>query len=347
MRLSELHYDLPDELVAKYPSPEREAARLLLVGPPLEHRSIADLEHLLPSGALLIGNDTRVLPARLFGRKATGGKVELLLVRRMASIAGGERWIALAKANRPLRVDSEIFFDQAMARVVEQRSGHLVLDVMAEGDVDAFLERCGQVPLPPYLQRAAEPSDRLRYQTEFAQHPGAVAAPTAGLHFTQGLLERLRARDIRFATITLHVGPGTFQPVTCDNLDEHDMHSEWFSISESTARAIDDARKRSAPVIAIGTTVVRALESAALDPPGTSGGVAATSGRDTSLLIQPGFPFRVVDALVTNFHLPSSTLLALVYAFGGRERVRNAYDEAIRERYGFYSYGDAMYLVRT
>lgn len=369
MRCDLLDYDLPEALIASRPPEARDGARLLLVdrGRPageVEHAAVRDLDQYIERGALVVVNDTRVVPARLFGRKReTGGQVELLLLRRLdgapgegGAVAGppaeegarAERWSAMGRASKPIRPGMTLEIEPAgalVAEVVERAEGGLLtvlLSSPAGMTVAAAIEACGHVPLPPYLGRDDDAADRERYQTVFARVPGAVAAPTAGLHFSPGLIERLRARGVEIASVTLHVGLGTFQPVTVDDLDLHPMHGELYSVPEATAEAIARARARGAPVVAIGTTVVRALESAA--DPARAGQVRAQSG-ETRLLIQPGFRFRVVDALLTNFHLPRSTLLALVFAFAGRERTLGAYRAAIDAGYRFYSYGDAM-LIR-
>lgn len=356
MRVAELHYELPPGLVAKYPTLERDGARLLIVGgSAMQHGAIRDLPGLLPPGALVVVNDSRVIPARLTGRKVpSGGKVELLLVERLGvdevTLQGeprrGERWIALGRATGRLRPGMEVAISDALgARVLERDGSDGSLRILLHGssgqDLMDLVEQHGAMPLPPYLRRAPEPADWDRYQTVFARTPGAVAAPTAGLHFSESLLGRLAAAGVRRTAITLHVGPGTFRPVAVDDLDEHPMHVERFEVSDGTAEEIRLARERGRPVIAVGTTVVRALESAA-DP--TNPGLVLSGAGTTRLLIQPGYTFRVVDGLLTNFHLPGSTLLALVYAFTGADRARAAYAEAIEERYRFYSYGDAMYL---
>lgn len=325
----------------------------------MEHRAIRELDELLPEGALVVVNETRVLPARLFGRKpGTGGKVELLLVQRTegGDPAGSiERWRAMGRSSKPLRAGMEIELEaegtepqgpRLLARIEGREEGSGLLEVTLISPVglrvsDA-IEALGHVPLPPYIRRADEASDRERYQTVFAREPGAVAAPTAGLHLSEALIERLKGRGIELTALTLHVGLGTFQPVVAEDLDQHRMHAEVLSVPASAADAIDRARARGAPVVAVGTTVVRALESAA--DPDRLGRVVARSG-ETRLLIQPGYRFRVVDSLLTNFHLPRSTLLALVFALAGRERVLAAYAAAIEAGYRFYSYGDAM-LIR-
>jgi S-adenosylmethionine:tRNA ribosyltransferase-isomerase len=369
MRVDEFRYELPPELIAQRPAEDRELARLLQLpggGAAPEHRRVSELPELLPPGALVVVNDTRVIPARLLGRKReTGGRVEVLLVRRTGmrelevspgEIRAAEVWRALGKASKPLKFGADV---EVTPRGSETGPAALVVRLLgrAEDDgllevalwspsgepVDATIKACGHVPLPPYIKREDEADDVERYQTVYARHDGAVAAPTAGLHLTNAMLGRLAVRGCDVASVTLHVGLGTFQPVTVDDLDQHPMHSEHYVVSQSTADAIGRARGRGAPVVAIGTTTVRALESAA--DPQRPGHVVASSG-DTRLLIQPGHEWRVVDGLLTNFHLPRSTLLALVSAFGGTDRVLDAYRLAVAERYRFFSYGDAMLLWR-
>lgn len=344
MKLHELDYELPEDRIAKHPLPVRAASRLLVVEDTNRHASIRDLPTLLEPGTLVVVNDTRVIKARLFGRKAgSDGKVEFLLVKGLDD----GRWLAMARSSKPLRVGSDVVLEghsgRARVHVEGERDddGLLPVRIVADESVSSLLERIGQVPLPPYLDREAEPDDDERYQTVFARTPGAVAAPTAGLHFDEALLGALVERGCALAKVTLHVGPGTFRPVTADDLDGHRMHSEDFEIPVETEAAIAEARRRGAKILAIGTTVVRALESAASSR--VLGHVEACRG-ETRLLIQPGYRFKVVDQLVTNFHLPRSTLLALVYAFGGTERLRAAYEEAILEGYRFFSFGDAMFL---
>jgi S-adenosylmethionine:tRNA ribosyltransferase-isomerase len=356
-----LDYELPPELIASRPPAERDGARLLIVDPAepgaFEHAALRDLDRLLALQTLVVVNDTRVLPARLIGRKAvTGGRAEIFLLRHLGSttvhdgerMLAAERWRALGKASKDLRPGGDVLFDEGgllCARILARISGDGLLEVAlfsrAGSPVGEAIESLGAVPLPPYIRRAAEAFDRERYQTVFARVPGAVAAPTAGLHLSPALLERFAARDIELAPVTLHVGLGTFQPVVADDLDDHRMHAEQFDVPAGTVAAVARARARGAPVVAIGTTVVRALESAA--DPERPGFVLERAG-ETRLLIQPGTSFRVVDQLVTNFHLPRSTLLALVFAFGGRELMLRAYRAAIEARYRFYSYGDAMWI---
>lgn len=345
--LDDLDYALPEALIAQRPLPERDASRLLAVpaAGPLRHASIRDLPALLPP-SLLVLNDTRVFPARIRGTKrGTGGRVELLLLRRLRGGAP-ERWRALGRASKGLRVGARLDLGprgELEADVVEVHGGgELTVDVATQGggDVLAVLERVGEVPLPPYVQRPPDGADTHRYQTVYADRVGAVAAPTAGLHFSDRLLATLEAAGHRLARVTLHVGAGTFLPVRADRLSDHAMHAEWYEVGEQTAAAIDAARDEGRPVVAVGTTVVRTLESVAAG----GGRVHAGSG-ETSLFIRPPFEFGVCDALVTNFHLPRSTLLALVMAFSGVARIREAYAAAVAERYRFFSYGDACLLA--
>lgn len=357
MKVDALDYVLPEELIARHPLPRREEARLLLVDEPHQHLRVADMVELLPPGTLLVVNDTRVRPARLPGRKqGSGGKVELLLVERVGSsqLTGtrdghpAERWRVMGRSSKKWRVGITLELPgQLFAEVVAtpDEEGLLTVDLYdAAGpldDLDARLAEVGVMPLPPYLAREEEPSDRERYQTVFARRPGAVAAPTAGLHFSADLLEAMASRGIERTEVTLHVGPGTFRPVQVDDLDDHPMHAETIEVRPEAVAAVAAARERGAPVIAVGTTVVRTLESVATE----DGQIVPFTGR-TNLLIAPGYRFRAVDGLLTNFHLPRSTLLALVYAFGGTEAVRGAYAAAVQARYRFYSYGDAMFIPR-
>jgi S-adenosylmethionine:tRNA ribosyltransferase-isomerase len=342
---SELDYDLPEELIAQQPPAERDAARMLVLdrcSGEIAHRTIRDLPRLLEP-SLFVLNETRVLPARLRGYKPSGGRVELLLVERLGPAGSEERWLAMGRASRPLRPGTSIALGPELtARVVGQsEQGRVEVLLSTDGrDVHSALEQVGEMPLPPYIRRPSDERDRERYQTVFASEPGAVAAPTAGLHLSERLMGELQAAGHRMARITLHVGPGTFQPLQGERLEEHRMHSERYVIAEPAAEAIAEARREGRPVVAVGTTVVRTLESEARE----DGTVEPTSGA-TSLFIYPPWRFRVVDTLLTNFHLPRSTLLALVMAFGGTDAVRRSYAEAVRARYRFFSYGDAM-LIR-
>ena len=337
MRLSDFDFQLPDELVAQHPAPDRAASRLLRVGADrLDDLAFRDLPGLLRAGDLLVMNDTRVLRARLIGLKAdTGGQVEALVER----VTSEREAVSQLRASKTPRPGTRLRFGRAEATVTGRLDEFFTLTF--DEPVFEVLEREGRLPLPPYIAHAPGADDDERYQTVYAREPGAVAAPTAGLHFDQPLLERLRAAGIETAHVTLHVGAGTFQPVRVDDIREHRMHSERFVLPAATADAIRAARGRGGRVIAVGTTSMRTLESAARD----DGTVEATSG-ETNIFITPGFRFRVVDRLITNFHLPRSTLMMLVSAFAGMDRIRRAYAHAIAERYRFFSYGDAMLLER-
>ncbi len=348
MDAHDLEYELPDALIAQEPPAARDGARLLVIDRDrglLEHRRIVELPGLLvPS--LLVVNDTRVLPARLFGRKPTGGRLEMLLVERLTSTESGTRetWTALARGTKALRPGLSVAIEgsemQATLRALRE-GGEVELELIAAEGVRAAIGRSGRVPLPPYVRREPTAEDLERYQTVFAASEGSVAAPTAGLHFSAELLEALGKAGHRIARVTLHVGPGTFAPLRAEDLSQHRMHAEKYEIPHETTQAILAARSEGRPVVAIGTTVCRTLESAVDE----EGRIAAGSG-ETALFIRPPYRFRAIDALLTNFHLPRSTLLALVMAFGGTESIRAAYEEAVRERYRFYSYGDAM-LIRA
>lgn len=349
MRTEQLDYELPEELIAKRPLPERDASRLLVLDRgQIEHRRIRELPQLLPEGALLVVNDTRVRRARVFGvRRVSGGRVELLMLGRVVERESGdgrEVWEALGRASKPLRPGVVIDAGRLACEVLERRDeGTLLLAVRAPEAVEAVLAAEGRVPIPPYLGREDDADDLTRYQTVYAERVGSVAAPTAGLHLTPTLLAEVGARGVEIGRLELEVGLGTFRPVVVDDLAEHVMHEERFQVGEELAAQIAAARARQRPVIAVGTTVVRALESAA--DPAQPGRVSAQSGA-TRLLIQPGYAFRIVDALLTNFHQPKSTLLALVAAFAGELEMRAAYQAALQERYRFLSFGDAMWLPR-
>jgi S-adenosylmethionine:tRNA ribosyltransferase-isomerase len=339
-------YHLPPDLIALRPPAHRDGGRLLVLDPSsggVNHAAIADLPNLLPPDALLVANDTRVIPARLHGRRPTGGRVEVLLVEPQNGDRGSCSWTCLARANRPFRPGDRIDLAGLDAEVAERgERGELTLTF--DGDAEAVrrhLDERGEVPLPPYIRREPIAEDRLRYQTVYSRHEGSVAAPTAGLHFTDELIERIRAAGCEFVFVTLHVGPGTFRPIASERLDEHRMDAERYHVPAATAEAIVRAREQGREVIAVGTTVVRCLESCGRE----SGGIAAGEG-STDLFIAPGFEFRVIDGLLTNFHLPRSTLLCLVSALAGRERILEAYAAAVRERYRFYSYGDAMLIAQ-
>jgi len=343
MRISDLDYDLPEGLIAQEPLAKRDASRLLLVdvgAATVDDRAFSDLPYLLPP-SLVIFNDTRVIPARLSGHKASGGKVELLLLRKR--VEGENRWLAMGRSSKGLREGMALSLCEGrlQARVARTlHHGRLEVELRADGDVDALIEDAGEVPLPPYIRRAADDTDKERYQTVYARKPGAVAAPTAGLHFTKETLVALRQAGHEIAYVTLHVGPGTFRPVKADHLDDHEMHEEAYEIPETTIASIYRAHAAGRPVVAVGTTVVRTLEASVDD----SGRPAPGFG-ETRLFIRPPYEFRVVDHIVTNFHLPRSTLLALVMAFAGVDLTRRAYARAIEDGFRFYSYGDAM-LIR-
>ena len=339
MKKSDFHYHLPPELIAQAPLPERSASRLLLVPrapAPFADHGIRDLPMLLQPGDLLVFNDTRVIPARLFGRKqGSGGRAEVLVERLLP---GNEARVQLG-VSKAMKPGGRIEFDAGGQAEVLGREGEFYrLRFEVEGELAEWLQHAGQLPLPPYIHRAPEADDQERYQTVFARAPGAVAAPTAGLHFDEALLQALRERGVETGRVTLHVGAGTFQPVRVDDLSEHRMHSEWLSVDAALVEQVRRARARGGRIVAVGTTVVRALESALRD-----GELQPFQG-ETSIFILPGYRIGSVDALLTNFHLPESTLLMLVSAFAGRERMFAAYEHAIGERYRFFSYGDAMLL---
>lgn len=341
MRLSDFHYTLPPGGIAQHPLPERDASRLLLLDRAtgaVAHRTFRDLPALLRPGDLLVLNDTRVLPARLNAATPRGGRVEILLLEEQEAAA----WWAWVKPGRRARVGAAFSLPGGVLARVRERGpeGRILLELTGSLPVRELLQRHGRMPLPPYIRRPADPGDRERYQTIYAREEGAIAAPTAGLHFTEGILEAVRARGVAVAFLTLHVGVGAFKPVRVEEVARHRMDPERFRIPEGTARAVKEARERGDRVVAVGTTTVRALESAADE------GAAVRAGEgEATLFITPGYRFRVVDGLLTNFHLPGTTLLMLVSAFAGRERVLAAYAEAIAARYRFYSYGDAMIIL--
>ena len=341
MRLSDFDYSLPPELIAQHPAPTRTASRLLHVDGrtgAMEDRSFADVAELLEAGDVLVVNDTRVIKARLHGRKDSGGEVEVLVER----VLDARRALAQVRASKPPKAGRRLVLGDGVEAEVLGRRGEFFELAFGE-DLLELLERHGEVPLPPYVTHEALAEDESRYQTVYARAPGAVAAPTAGLHFDAALLDAIRARGVTLATVTLHVGAGTFQPVRVEDLSQHVMHSEWYGIPQATVDAISGARKKKGRVVAVGTTTLRALESAANRE---EGGLAAGTG-ETRLFITPGYEFRVVDRLVTNFHLPKSTLLMLVSAFAGADTIRRAYAHAVAARYRFFSYGDAMLLERS
>jgi S-adenosylmethionine:tRNA ribosyltransferase-isomerase len=339
VRLSDFDYELPAELIAQHPSERRTESRLLHVdgaSGTIEDRRFADIASLLDPGDLLVVNDTRVIKARLKGRKDSGGEVEMLVERVLDS----HRALAQVRSSKPLKPGRRVALGGSVElEVVERRGEFYELRFPGEG-VLAVLEALGEVPLPPYITHRAAMEDEARYQTVYARSPGAVAAPTAGLHFDDALLAALKARGVELASLTLHVGAGTFQPVRVDDVSQHVMHSEWYAVPEATVEAVARTRARKGRVVAVGTTALRALESAA------AGGELRAGMGETRLFIVPGYRFQVVERLVTNFHLPKSTLLMLVSAFAGAENIRRAYAHAVAQRYRFFSYGDAMLLER-
>ncbi|MBI2412050.1 MAG: tRNA preQ1(34) S-adenosylmethionine ribosyltransferase-isomerase QueA [Deltaproteobacteria bacterium] len=340
MDIKDFEFDLPEGLIAQYPLPERDSSRLMVLSRATgeySHASFRDLPGLLRKGDLLILNDTKVLPARLIGKKSSGGRVEVLLVERLCRTDDGrEDWSCLIRNSKGLKEGSLLFFEtEAEVRGFDEKAG---LWRVSFKDGPRHKE-AGKIPLPPYIRREPEESDKTRYQTVFAGEEGAVAAPTAGLHFTDKLLAEIRDRGVETRCITLHTGPGTFMPVRVTDVREHKMHGERYTIDHATFEAIKKAKAEGARVIAVGTTSTRALEAAFrdFDAPVLSG--------TTDIFIYPGFRFRVIDGLLTNFHLPGSTLIMLVAAFAGRERVLGAYKEAVKEGYRFFSYGDAMFVI--
>ena len=338
MRLSDFDYQLPDNLIAQAPLPERATSRLLRVDPredAIEDLRFGDILQQIDAGDLLVFNDTRVIPARLYGQKQSGGRIEVLVER----VLDDSLLLAHIRASKAPKPGASLRLEGQIDCVMEARDGDLFLLRQHQGAWLELLESFGHMPLPPYIRRAAAQDDRERYQTVYASKPGAVAAPTAGLHFDASLIDALRRRRVEVEHITLHVGAGTFQPVRDDDIDSHIMHAELVEVPESVCRAIEATHERGKRVIAVGTTVVRSLESAY-----TTGRLRPFSG-ESNLFIKPGFRFHVVDALLTNFHLPRSTLLILVSAFAGRRLIRRAYAHAIEQAYRFFSYGDAMFIA--
>ncbi len=341
MRVSDFHFDLPDELIARHPLERRTGSRLLVLDGPsgkLSHRQFPDLLEYLQPGDLMVFNNTRVIPARLFGQKESGGRLEILIERLLDS----RRVLAHVRASKSPKPGTRILIEGGGEALMLQRHDAL-FELEFCDEVLPLLERVGHMPLPPYIDRPDEAADRERYQTVYSDRAraGAVAAPTAGLHFDDALLAAIRDKGVETAFVTLHVGAGTFQPVRVERIEDHHMHSEWLEVSQAVVDAVAACRARGGRVIAVGTTSVRSLESAARD-----GELKAFSG-DTDIFIYPGRPFHVVDALVTNFHLPESTLLMLVSAFAGYAQTMAAYRSAVEERYRFFSYGDAMFITRN
>lgn len=345
MRRSDFQFELPAELIAQYPTEQRAASRLLHLQAntgQFVDRQFRDFPSLLQPGDLLVLNDTRVIPARLQGQKDTGGKVEVLVERLLS----GDRVLAHVRASKAPKPGRQLLFAETVSAEIIAREDDLFIlrfvdTAQPETNVAVILEQLGHMPLPPYIERQDGETDRERYQTVYARQQGAVAAPTAGLHFDEAMLQDIQQRGIDLAFVTLHVGAGTFQPVRVDNIAEHKMHSEWMQLSDEVVEAVKRTRVRGGRVIAVGTTSVRCLESAARE-----GELRPYSG-ETDIFITPGFQFRVVDALLTNFHLPESTLLMLVSAFAGYDNIMQAYRHAVAERYRFFSYGDAMFITKS
>ena len=340
MDISDFDFTLPDRLIAQHPPEVRGSSRLLVALPdmPLQDRAFGDLPNYIEAGDVLVFNNTKVMKARLFGQKESGGKIEALIER----VLDNHTALAHIRSSKSPKPGTKLIFEGDICAVMVERADELFcLRFEGEQTVYELLEQNGHVPLPPYIERAAGADDDTRYQTVYAKHQGAVAAPTAGLHFTDELLGRLKAKGVETAEVTLHVGAGTFQPVRVDKIEEHKMHSEWFDVPPETVAAIEAAHARGNKVWAVGTTSMRALESAARE----TGRLKAGQG-DTDIFITPGYRFRVIDRLITNFHLPKSTLLMLVSAFSGMEHIRAVYRHAVEHEYRFFSYGDAMVLGR-
>ena len=336
--LSDFDFDLPDSLIAQTPLPQRSASRLMQVdGDRVVDKTFADVVGLLSEGDLLVFNDTRVLKARFFGIKESGGKVEVLVERVLVNTLDQHTVLAMVRASKSPPAGTKIRLAEQFDVVVGERVGEFYT-LRFPADVFELIEAHGRLPLPPYITHDADGFDEQRYQTVYSRVPGAVAAPTAGLHFDEALLEACIAKGVRFSYVTLHVGAGTFQPVRAENLADHHMHSEWYSIAPETVNAVQETKANGRNVVAVGTTSMRALESA------SQTGQLVAGSADTRLFITPGYVFKTVDKLITNFHLPKSTLLMLVSAFAGYDRIRCAYAHAIRQKYRFFSYGDAMFL---
>ncbi|MDD2365205.1 MAG: tRNA preQ1(34) S-adenosylmethionine ribosyltransferase-isomerase QueA [Desulfuromonadaceae bacterium] len=342
MLVKDFTYHLPEELIARYPAAQRDASRLMLLDRNSEVTAedrFSNIDRYLKQGDLLVMNDTRVIPARLYGWKPTGGKVEIFLLRRLQEES--EQWECMLRSSKKFSSGQSITLESGMSATVLSRgnSENWVVEFNGEECFESWLEREGHIPLPPYLQRDDCPDDRERYQTVIASESGAVAAPTAGLHFTHELLQRLNLKGVGTSFITLHTGLGTFQPLRVVHVEEHVIHTERFSVSPDTAEAVSRTKAAGGRVIAVGTTTARTLEYSAQK----TGYVSAGSG-EADIFIYPGYRFKVVDALITNFHLPESTLLMLVSALAGRERVLEAYKDAVSGGFRFYSYGDAMFI---
>ena len=345
MKLSDFSFTLPEHLIAKYPTPDRTASRLLHLNGTtgdVHHKQFQQMLDLVEPGDLLVFNNTRVIPARLLGQKASGGKVEVLIER----IVDDNNALAHVRASKAPKPGTDLLLEGAVSVTVTGRQDAL-FELRFNGDATVLeqLEQYGHMPLPPYIDRPDEQADKERYQTVYNQAPGAVAAPTAGLHFDDALLERLQQKGVNLAYVTLHVGAGTFQPVRVDNILEHKMHSEFAIVPDDVVNAVRATKAAGKRVIAVGTTSVRSLESSALEA--TKNEVLVPYQSDTDIFIYPGFEFKVVDAMFTNFHLPESTLIMLISAFAGKDNVLAAYEQAIEQEYRFYSYGDSMFIEKA
>ncbi|ASJ39463.1 tRNA preQ1(34) S-adenosylmethionine ribosyltransferase-isomerase QueA [Vibrio vulnificus] len=347
MQVSDFHFDLPDELIARYPQSERTASRLLQLNGntgAVKDGSFKDVLELVQTGDLVVFNNTRVIPARMFGRKESGGKLEVLVERMLDE----KRFLAHVRSSKSPKPGTLVFLgeeDQYSAEMVARQDALFELHLKADKTILEVLEEIGHMPLPPYIDRPDEDADKERYQTVYNQKPGAVAAPTAGLHFDNQLLEQIKAKGAEFAYVTLHVGAGTFQPVKVDNILEHHMHSEYAEVSQEVVDAIKTTKARGGRVIAVGTTSVRSLESAAQESLKNGTELMPFFG-DTEIFIFPGYQYQLVDCLITNFHLPESTLIMLVSAFAGYDHTMNAYQHAVANQYRFFSYGDAMFIEK-
>ena len=345
MKVADFDYHLPDELIAQYPPAERTASRLLSAakGQSFSDGMIVDMLDHLNAGDVLVLNNTKVIPARLYGQKDSGGRIEVLLER----VTGAQEFIAQIRASKAPKIGQHLIIDgdaTVLLTVVGRQDSFFIVQTNQAGSLFEWFESVGHMPLPPYIERSDEDQDMDRYQTVFAEEQGAVAAPTAGLHYDEVLLEKIKEKGISIHTVTLHVGAGTYQPVRVDTIGEHKMHSEYIDVSQSTCNAIINAKAAGNKIIAVGTTVVRSLETAAN---AANNQLIEPYAGDTDIFIFPGYQFKVVDALQTNFHLPESTLLMLVSAFAGYEKIMSAYQYAIEQKYRFFSYGDAMYLERS
>ncbi|EGR0206658.1 tRNA preQ1(34) S-adenosylmethionine ribosyltransferase-isomerase QueA [Vibrio vulnificus] len=347
MQVSDFHFDLPDELIARYPQSERTASRLLQLNGntgAVKDGSFKDVLELVQAGDLVVFNNTRVIPARMFGRKESGGKLEVLVERMLDE----KRFLAHVRSSKSPKPGTLVFLgeeDQYSAEMVARQDALFELHLKSDKTILEVLEEIGHMPLPPYIDRPDEDADKERYQTVYNQKPGAVAAPTAGLHFDNQLLEQIKAKGAEFAYVTLHVGAGTFQPVKVDNILEHHMHSEYAEVSQEVVDAIKTTKARGGRVIAVGTTSVRSLESAAQESLKNGTELMPFFG-DTEIFIFPGYQYQLVDCLITNFHLPESTLIMLVSAFAGYDHTMNAYQHAVANQYRFFSYGDAMFIEK-